>query len=305
MLRTIPAALVCAVAAALVGCAGDGPTPSSGSSAFDILQREIFDQSCTSGPCHNPQTAAADLILTEGFSFDDLVEVAATNESAQQQGLERVTPFDVVGSFLLAKVEGPGPGEGSRMPLGAAPLTESEIQLIRDWIASGAPGPETPGPSGSPSATPSPTTVPATPTATATLDATALPTTAPPLSPTATAVAPTNTPAVTLQQVQDEIFTPSCAVQFCHSGDFPSAQVSLEEGQSFDQLVGVVPSNGAAAADGLLRVDAGDPDNSFLIVKVEGPDRLELGSRMPLAFDPLTQEQIDLLRAWVASLQTE
>jgi hypothetical protein len=285
-----------------------------------MMQREILNRSCTTGPCHNPQSVAGGLILTEGFSYDNLVGAMAHNAAAQQEGLDRVTPFDLDGSFLLQKLEGPRPGFGSRMPLGAEPLSESEMQIVRNWIADGAPGPETPTAGASPSATPTatlvpesptatavpatatPTDVPATPTATASNGATAMPTTPVPPTATPTTAAPTDTPAVTLQQVQDEIFTPSCAVQFCHSGGFPSSGLSLEDGLSFDQLVGVTPTNPAAASDGLLRVDPGAPDNSFLMTKIIGPTRIELGSKMPLTGPALTDQQIALVRAWIASL---
>ncbi len=105
-------AVVCCAVATLAACAGDGPAPRQSSSNFDILQREIFDRSCTSGPCHNPQSVAGGLILTEGFSFENLVDALPQNPAAQDQGLLRVAPFDQPASFLLRKLEGPGPGEG-------------------------------------------------------------------------------------------------------------------------------------------------------------------------------------------------
>jgi hypothetical protein len=47
----------------------------------------------------------------------------------------RVDPGHPENSFLLVKLEGPPPDQGSRMPLTGAPLTDAEIQRIRDWIA--------------------------------------------------------------------------------------------------------------------------------------------------------------------------
>ena len=136
----------------LAACAGDGPLaegqpPNGPSTDFATLQNEILDQNCTSGPCHNPQAAAAGLILVDGFSFTALVDADPTNPSAASAGLRLVDPFDTENSFLLAKVEDPAAGQGSRMPLGADPLSDEQIQLIRDWISNGAPGPmETPEP---------------------------------------------------------------------------------------------------------------------------------------------------------------
>lgn len=188
------------------------------------------------------------------------------------------------------------------MPLGDEPLRESDIQLIRNWISNGANGPQVASPGTTESPTPTWTVLPDTPTPTPSTEPTAGPTTPVSQSPTPTSPAPTNTPAVSFRQIQDEILTPSCAALFCHNGEFPSAGLNLEDGQAFDALVGISPTNTRAATDRLLRVAAGNPDNSYLIVKIEGPASIELGSRMPLARDPLTAEQIALVRSWITTL---
>ena len=52
----------------------------------------------------------------------------------------------------------------------------------------------------------------------------------------------------------------------------------------------------------LLRVDPGNPDDSYLIIKLEGGDRIADGTaRMPLGRTPLTPEQIAVVREWIAS----
>jgi hypothetical protein len=96
------------------------------------------------------------------------------------------------------------------------------------------------------------------------------------------------------------IFTPRCAVLSCHGGPFISGDLNLEEGQSFDQLVNHDPQNPAARNLGLKRVDPGNPDNSFLVIKVEGPDSTDLGTRMPQLPPNLTPAQIQLIRDWIA-----
>jgi hypothetical protein len=112
---------------------------------------------------------------------------------------------------------------------------------------------------------------------------------------------PTSTPVeVTLARVQSMIFTPRCAVLSCHGGPFVAGGLNLEEGQSYDQLVGKDPQDGAAVALGLKRVDPFNPDNSFLVIKVEGPDSLTLGTRMPQLPPNLTGGQIQLIRDWIA-----
>lgn len=109
--------------------------------------------------------------------------------------------------------------------------------------------------------------------------------------------APTPLP-VDLQEIQDTIFTPACLDAGCHNSRDRLAGLDLTEGAAHGALVRVVPSNAAAAANGLLRVDPGRPDNSFLLTKIIAP-RPEHGSRMPLNRPALAAEDIDLIRRWI------
>jgi hypothetical protein len=302
---------------ALAGCAGDGqPTTGLSTAWFDRLQREVFDVNCLSAGCHNSASRAGNLVLAAGVSYDQLVGVTADNPVARQADLARVTPFDLESSFLLTKLTGPGAGEGGQMPLNGSPLSLANINLVRDWILNGAPRGETtvsPTATQSPTSTPtsSPTRTPVPPTATPSMTPPPVTGTAPPSStptptgtptptPTATATA-TMGEGVSLAQIQDEIFTPRCAVVTCHDSTSQSGALVLEEGFSFDQLVGVEPATPAARDAGFLRVDPGDPDNSFLVIKLELPEAtLELGSPMPLIGARLTAAEIQLIRDWIA-----
>jgi hypothetical protein len=146
-------------------------------------------------------------------------------------------------------------------------------------------------------------------------DAPDTPTPAPPASPSPTPLAtgspapqasatprPTATPhQVTLREIQDEFFTPRCATQFCHGRQARSGGLVLESGESFANLVGVRSANPAAQAAGMPRVDPFAPDNSFLIVKLTGPPGGAYGARMPLGGTPLSEEEIDRMRSWIAN----
>jgi hypothetical protein len=68
----------------------------------------------------------------------------------------------------------------------------------------------------------------------------------------------------------------------------------LDAGNSYALLVNV-PS---AQVPSLLRVAPGDPQNSYLVQKIEG--RAAVGGRMPLGRNPLPQASIDLVRSWIA-----
>ena len=101
-------------------------------------------------------------------------------------------------------------------------------------------------------------------------DPNATPTRSPVPDPTATAR------GVPFQQLQDQIFTPRCATQFCHSQQARTGGLVLEAGEAFANLVGAQPTIMAARAAGMLRVDPFAPDNSFLILKLSAAEQQRL-----------------------------
>ena len=109
-----------------------------------------------------------------------------------------------------------------------------------------------------------------------------------------------NAPApVTLSQIQAAVFTPLCSG--CHNGSNPPGGAlpgsqNLTAGNSFATLVGVSSLEQPA----VRRVKAGDPDNSYLIQKLEGLAGIT-GSRMPLGGPFLDQATIDQIKSWIAS----
>jgi hypothetical protein len=305
--------------AATAGCAGDGPPPSGAASAFDVIQEQVFNQNCLSGGCHNSQSRAGNMNLSPGVSFDEIVGSLSDNPAARADGLLRVEPFDPDNSFLMIKLTEPSPDQGSPMPLNELPLSAGDIELIRAWIADGAPrGEETPSPSETPTptvppptptSTPTPTTAPPSPTATPTSSRSATaeiesptPTATATPSPTPTATATTN-PDATLEHIQQTIFDGRCAVPSCHDSTSRMGDLVLEPELSFQELVvDSTPFNTNARNAGLLRVEPGNPDESFLVIKLEGPPiELGFGSRMPLIGDPLTAQEIQSVRDWIAT----
>lgn len=104
----------------------------------------------------------------------------------------------------------------------------------------------------------------------------------------------------TLADIQETLFTPGCAIPTCHTAAANSGSLVLEAGASHDELVGVDPDVASAKDAGLLRVTAGNPDQSFLYQKLVGP-RPEWGGRMPLNGPCLPPERIDQVRRWIAA----
>lgn len=92
--------------------------------------------------------------------------------------------------------------------------------------------------------------------------------------------------------IQSTVFTPSCAE--CHGSAGASAGLRLDEGSAFAAIVGVASTEVST----LSRIAPGDPDNSYLVQKIEGT--AAVGGRMPLGGPPLPQETIDFIRQWVA-----
>ncbi len=94
-------------------------------------------------------------------------------------------------------------------------------------------------------------------------------------------------------EIQETIFVPFCT---CHSGANPPQGLVLNTDATYDLLVDE-PSRQIPM---LLRVEPGNPDNSYLIRKLEGgPDII--GAQMPRGEPPLPQEMIDEVRAWIAN----
>ena len=313
----------------MAACAGNGPPPAETSSSFDSIQQTIFNVRCLNSSCHNSADRADGLVLEAGTAHAALVNVIPSNLAAQAADLRRVVPGNPERSFLLIKLIGPGPGEGTAMPQSAPPLSGDDIARVRDWILAGAPNSSVPtatatttaSPTDTPSHTPTdtstmtPTTSPTpTITPTGTLPFTATPTmTRPPTTtPTVTATLtmsatpsaiPTPTFSVdsTFPQIQATIFNTSCLDLGCHNATDRQGGQVLVTGQSYADLVGVVPQNAAAAAAGMLRVDPRKPDNSFLITKLTLPRVFDLQflSRMPSGKPALDPTQIDHIRAWI------
>jgi hypothetical protein len=130
-------------AVALGGCDDDGygdgapaeqeqdpGDPAELSFAADV--EPILLASCS---CHTGSNPAAGLDLSEGNSFDALVQAPAAGAD-----LDYVAPGDPQSSYLLHKLDGTQAdvgGAGARMPMGGE-LAEDHVITIEDWIDAGA-----------------------------------------------------------------------------------------------------------------------------------------------------------------------
>jgi methionine-rich copper-binding protein CopC len=95
--------------------------------------------------------------------------------------------------------------------------------------------------------------------------------------------------------IQQNIFTPICSV--CHAGGSAPEGLRLDAADSYSLLVGV-PSTEVPS---LLRVKPGDPDDSYIIQKLEG--HAAVGTQMPFGCPStqpcLTTSAIAFIRQWI------
>ena len=101
-------------------------------------------------------------------------------------------------------------------------------------------------------------------------------------------------PSPTLSSLQSSIFDVSCALSGCHVGPSAPHGLDLSDGESWANLVNI-PSGGVP---GLVRVEVGNPDSSYIVLKLLGSPRI-VGSQMPLGRAPLPESDILAISEWI------
>jgi len=118
--------------------------------ASDVLP--VFERTCTFSACHGSAQGSNNGVFlgTRGGGSDTGKVHAALvgGTSSQLLSMRLVTPGDPDRSFLLRKLDGDtcaldaecvGGSCGQRMPRGSDALDGTEREIIRRWIANGAP----------------------------------------------------------------------------------------------------------------------------------------------------------------------
>ncbi|MDH3267254.1 MAG: hypothetical protein OEM46_00225 [Ignavibacteria bacterium] len=120
------------------GCSSDNPTepsPNQGTQAplskLSDIQAKVFRQSCALSSCHGSTNNQANLLLTNGNSFNNLVSV----QSLLFPQFERVVPDSSSKSLLIKILKGE---VSPRMPFNRDPLSAAIIDSIAKWIDNGA-----------------------------------------------------------------------------------------------------------------------------------------------------------------------
>jgi hypothetical protein len=106
-----------------------------GGATFTQVQSQIFTASCALSGCHTGSSPAQGMNLSEGSAYSNIVNVP----SNEQPTLDRIEPNDPAASYLYLKVTGDPSIVGEQMPFGGPPLSQTLIDLLRNWIERGAP----------------------------------------------------------------------------------------------------------------------------------------------------------------------
>lgn len=99
---------------------------------LSMIETEVFAKRCATSGCHTSTSKSANLDLSPGKAYTNLVGVKAFLST---QGLNRVEPGSSSQSFLIQVVDGSNP---TQMPIGGAPLDAATIAVLSEWINNGA-----------------------------------------------------------------------------------------------------------------------------------------------------------------------
>ncbi len=120
---------------------GDTPNPDGGAAAptfTEVYTSVIAASSCVG--CHNATVNAGNLDMsTQALAYMNLVGKAASGPLCASSGEERVVISQPSQSLLVSKISATTPLCGAEMPQGGPFLSATQVALVTDWIAAGAP----------------------------------------------------------------------------------------------------------------------------------------------------------------------
>ena len=110
---------------------------------------------------------------------------------------------------------------------------------------------------------------------------------------------PAGPTASTFSRIQSEVLDKSCTSSSCHTSIARAGSLVLQDDEAYDNLVGVTPANPTAAASGMQRVYPGEPDKSFMYMKLSHALSDGMGLSMPWGGPYLTDSSLQVIRAWI------
>ena len=112
----------------------NAPCTGGGGVTFAQIQTDIFNPSCALSGCHSGSSSPEGLDLDAGASYDNIVNVPATQDSNK----DRIEPGDPDASYLINKVRGDAGISGARMPPSGGGLSGAKIGMLEKWVEAGA-----------------------------------------------------------------------------------------------------------------------------------------------------------------------
>jgi hypothetical protein len=112
---------------------------------------------------------------------------------------------------------------------------------------------------------------------------------------------PVSPAQATYDRIQEQVFSVSCTTASCHNSVTRAGNLVLEPATSYDELVGITPTNPTATSYGMARVMAGYPEESFLYMKLARSLDASMGLAMPWGGPYLTDDSLEVIRAWIAA----
>ncbi|MEY3321773.1 MAG: hypothetical protein RLZZ417_1356 [Bacteroidota bacterium] len=115
---------------------------------FKVIQDQILTPSCALSGCHQSTTDGSfqqhKLLLSDGNSYQNLINKVPVNISAANAKMLLVQPGDAEKSFLFHKINcdsyihKSAINFGKQMPLGGGVITKGQVELVKRWINTGA-----------------------------------------------------------------------------------------------------------------------------------------------------------------------
>lgn len=96
----------------------------------------------------------------------------------------------------------------------------------------------------------------------------------------------------TYTSIAENFFEPFCSE--CHSGASPSKGLDLTQEAAYAEMLGV----SSLQARSLLLINPGNPNDSYLIIKLVGGPRM-IGRRMPRGRPTRPESEVEVVRAWI------
>lgn len=147
-MRAVSAGVCCLLAVATASCGSDsrGGTAGMGgaeAASFTEVYGALFPRSssgqcdmCHALPAHDVVNGMLETGMTKESAYEALVD--KTSQSSRCMSLPMVMPGKPETSLFYLKLL-PDPPCGVRMPNGGRPLSDDQLEMVRSWIAAGAP----------------------------------------------------------------------------------------------------------------------------------------------------------------------